>query len=912
MPAFHECVRMVRLMTILRRLGMRPQLRRVSAAAAAILICIGVAVLPMPAPTVAQGTPLVAETFTGATADPRFQAFGSACLTGAEPIGVTPPPPGLHALGGCSGEPVGPAPPTGGDPFGFLQLTDSRRDQTGAVLFNRPIPARQGLEVSFEQWQYGNTAPFPPADGISFFLVDGATDLTAPGQFGGSLGYAQKRPDDDPDEPIRPGVENGYLGIGLDVLGNYFGDWERRGNNCPPGQRSPAGTGPLPFGPGANMVTVRGPGNGTDGYCFLTATTSNFAPDPNPSPGSWPSTLPGQLQGPTPNFPPNVTPQLAAELLEPTRRDVTVRITPAPDPQVTVLIDFDVTDNEGPVEVLQFDAPEPVPATYKLGFAASTGLFTDVHLIRNVAISSAEPLRRLELAKRVAPDQELPPVIPAGTEVRYEFTVNNNGLEDITDLVVNDPRFENIICEDTDVPVGQSVTCTGILVVTQEDVDAGVIVNTAQASGLADGEEVLSNVAQEELPLGTGEAELELRKVARPSIVSSAGQRITFDYEVTNTGQVTIDNLMVEDVSFTGTGTRPVVNCPVDTVPPGRSVVCTGTYEVTQEDIDRGEDIVNTAVATGTDPNENVVRSNEFTARVEVKVKGSLALVKSADPTTVTAPGQTITYTFHVTNNGNVDLTGLEINEIEFSGRGDLSDIVCDETDLAAGEDTTCRATYRVTEADIKAGRITDTATASATSPGGGTVTSNRSSATVKAVAVGALTVVKSADPKVVKAAGEKITYSARVTNSGGVKLRDVTVSEVEFTGSGEPPELICPREAESLRPGDSVTCTGTYKVTEDDVKAGKIRDTVVATGFDPDGEEVTSPPSTFVVKVQAKDKDQDGKDGKDDKGKDGKDGGLLPETGGNLARPLSIGLVLTAIGSLLVLATMRRIRRRP
>ena len=33
--------------------------------------------------------------------------------------------------------------------------------QTGAVLFDAPIPSEDGLEVTFEQWQYGNTTRTP-------------------------------------------------------------------------------------------------------------------------------------------------------------------------------------------------------------------------------------------------------------------------------------------------------------------------------------------------------------------------------------------------------------------------------------------------------------------------------------------------------------------------------------------------------------------------------------------------------------------------------------------------------------------------------------------------------------------------------------------------------------------------------
>jgi hypothetical protein len=95
-------------------------------------------------------------------------------------------------------------------------------------------------------------------------------NLTAPGAFGGSLGYAKKQ-QTPPTGPFIDGVEDGYLGVELDVLGNYFADTEQRGYSCEH-QRSPAGQPSMDgdfFERGPNMVAVRGPGNGFDGYCYV-------------------------------------------------------------------------------------------------------------------------------------------------------------------------------------------------------------------------------------------------------------------------------------------------------------------------------------------------------------------------------------------------------------------------------------------------------------------------------------------------------------------------------------------------------------------------------------------------------------------------------------------------------------------
>ncbi|MGA8116666.1 MAG: hypothetical protein WCA46_23775 [Actinocatenispora sp.] len=428
-------------------------------------------------PGAEQGTDLETETFTGATADPRFRAFGSACLTGAD-CGA-PPGPGEHPLAGCSTTQVGPVPPGSGAPFGYLQLTDASNDQSGAVLFDSPIAASDGLDVTFEQWQYGNTSQVP-ADGISFFLADATGSLDAPGAFGGSLGYAQKLPDDNPANPFLPGVNNGYLGVGLDVLGNYFGDWEQRGNGCE--QRSPAGTVFRIPAPGPNMVTVRGPGDGTTGYCWLDATTSNKT-----TTGPWPSTLPGQLQGTLTSIPPGTSPEDAQTLLEPSKRTVHIQITPAPDPTVTVSIDFQ--DGQGSQQVLSFDAPEPVPANYSFGFAGSTGLFTDVHLIRKLTISTVRPPASLKLVKKLA-------CLHKNTIV-YKYKVTNTGEVAVDPVTIADDNATQLHCTNQILAPGDTVVCTGRHVITHHDRKVGYVMNAATATGdrADDGEPVVSNEA---------------------------------------------------------------------------------------------------------------------------------------------------------------------------------------------------------------------------------------------------------------------------------------------------------------------------------------------------------------------------------------------------------------------------------
>jgi uncharacterized repeat protein (TIGR01451 family) len=97
-----------------------------------------------------------------------------------------------------------------------------------------------------------------------------------------------------------------------------------------------------------------------------------------------------------------------------------------------------------------------------------------------------------------------------------------------------------------------------------------------------------------------------------------------------------------------------------------------------------------------------------------------LALTKTVSPTRFTTAGDTLTYSFAVSNPGNADVADLAIDD-PMPG---LSTPVCSPVALGdtlpAGDSTTCTATYTVTAGDVVAGADkTNTATATGTPPQG-------------------------------------------------------------------------------------------------------------------------------------------------------------------------------------------------
>jgi len=276
-----------------------------------------------------------------------------------------------------------------------------------------------------------------------------------------------------------------------------------------------------------------------------------------------------------------------------------------------------------------------------------------------------------------------------GQEVTYSFVVTNTGNVPLTDVEVIEGEFTGtgilspVVCPAgaADLAPAASVTCTATYTVTQDDVDAGSITNDATATGTPpEGTPPVSPPSEVILPAVDPAPALSIVKSSDVETVAAAGDEIEYSFLVTNTGNVTLTDVTVTETEFSGTGTTPVVVCPAGaaSLAPTAAVTCTATYTVTQADVDAGT-ITNIASVTGTPPSPltppPVVPSNEVI--VDVPPAPALEIDKIATPETITAAGQTINYSFVVTNTGNVTLTNVGVTEGEFSGTGELSDVVC-------------------------------------------------------------------------------------------------------------------------------------------------------------------------------------------------------------------------------------------
>src|SRR5690606_37446736 len=158
--------------------------------------------------------------------------------------------------------------------------------------------------------------------------------------------------------------------------------------------------------------------------------------------------------------------------------------------------------------------------------------------------------------------------------------------------------------------------------------------------------------------------------------------------------------------------------CEETTLAGGESTTCTGVHTLTQAEVDAGVSD-NTATATGTPPVGAPVESPPSDTSTPLPAAPAISIEKTAGIPTGQSQGATITYTFLVTNTGNVTLTGIVVDDAQLDAPA-----VCPVTTLAPGASTTCTGTHTITQAEVNAGVVDNTATATDPTTGGGKTTS--------------------------------------------------------------------------------------------------------------------------------------------------------------------------------------------
>ncbi len=213
------------------------------------------------------GAQTLAEDFTKATVASDWAVKGSplACLTAGSSTNnsQTPTASNYSSIPACA---AGALDPVGS---GALRLTPALANKNGAIIWNDTFPTNKGLQVTFTTYTYGSTSAsgatgtgtgFMGADGISFFLMDGAKAPNI-GAWGGSLGYSCSNGNGN-----RDGLDGGYLGLGMDEYGNFLNSGDNTSTGIPFASTSASTNGYNTFTGSsgnfqANRIGLRGAGS---------------------------------------------------------------------------------------------------------------------------------------------------------------------------------------------------------------------------------------------------------------------------------------------------------------------------------------------------------------------------------------------------------------------------------------------------------------------------------------------------------------------------------------------------------------------------------------------------------------------------------------------------------------------------
>ena len=197
----------------------------------------------------------------------------------------------------------------------------------------------------------------------------------------------------------------------------------------------------------------------------------------------------------------------------------------------------------------------------------------------------------------------------AGDPIHYTIAVGNPGDVQLTDVTVVDPLIDDLAyvsgdtSDDGVLDLDETWIYEGSYAVTQDDVDAGSVVNVVTAEGVAPNGKRVSAEATATV-VAIPEASLALDKTgvldAGSDGYADPGEIITYTLAVTNTGTVTLTGVTVTDplltdITFVSGDSDLDGKMQLDEV-----WVYVGTYAITAEDIAAGS-VYNLATADSTE-----------------------------------------------------------------------------------------------------------------------------------------------------------------------------------------------------------------------------------------------------------------------------------------------------------------------
>ncbi len=401
--------------------------------------------------------------------------------------------------------------------------------------------------------------------------------------------------------------------------------------------------------------------------------------------------------------------------------------------------------------------------------------------------------------------------------IEYTYTIQNTRNTTIAGpFSVVDSRLGTVApCGSTPLAAGATTTCT-----------AGY---TTQASDVGDWISTSAYVQQGELTSASAStyisyddpAKLALTVEAAPLIYSRAGDLITYTYTIINIGDVPLTGPF--SVRHFHKDIGLIASCgDAASLAVGEQTSCTRVYTINSQDLDQ--------YPLSTEASATAIGSDTGTlgfSRVRVdKEAKELGFRITMSPLSYSTAGQVITYTYTISNVGNVSLPG------PFTVRIDgMTDPItpCGSGPLAPKEQTRCTTTYIVAQRDVNGGSLP---------PHLGRAQTDGASSAIFGVTVpgatGDLLLRTVATPTIYSLLGEEIVYQYTITNTSAITLNGPFIMVDDQLGT-----INCGNF--KLGPGIGATCRGVHEISQADLSRGVITSNAMAQGNSATSESVRS-----------------------------------------------------------------------
>ncbi|MEO6115153.1 MAG: hypothetical protein ABIP33_02110, partial [Pseudolysinimonas sp.] len=432
----------------------------------------------------------------------------------------------------------------------------------------------------------------------------------------------------------------------------------------------------------------------------------------------------------------------------------------------------------------------------------------------------------------------------------YTTTVTNEGNVTVTAVKVTDPApglgafSTNCGALNATVQPHATITCQASYAVTQADLDAGSVANTASTSGTAPSGATIGPFDDTATSDALQTVSLGLTKSVTEPTFDAVGDLLHYTITVPNNGNVTFRQLAIVDPA-PGAGAYSSTCAAVPALlAAGDTASCTATYVVTQADLDTGQ-ITNFVNASAHDPAGVTTDAPQASATSTAVVGGELGITKSVAEPTFDAVGDVLHFTVSVTNNANTTTTSLAVTDANPGSGGFSTTCGAVPNTLAPNASVQCTSIYTVTQADLDGGSVTNSAHADGVTAGS-PIHSPSAEADSTAIERQELALTKTPNVTSYSTVGTVITYQLELNNQGNVTLSSPHIVDTN-PGTGAF-STDCAAVVGPIAPGGTLSCSASYTVTQADIDAGLVTNTADANANAPDSDVVEAPPAVAVT----------------------------------------------------------------